>query len=304
MDTPLRPPRYSEQRLRNGCQSPLLDTSASVDRHPPSALAIGDHIFERTVTDTMTRWGLSLCHATYHRHVVTDISRSNGHWQWHFKNRFPANITFAKTLHSPDPTVSSSPPPGMPDFPHRESTPRDSPDWTLTRWECRPRSPPSIQDSPKTLTFTELSGRHARTIANQLLAGGPDGQFDHVLPGVQKWKHAFVASKYGVPYSLAILAQPYNSDTGRGTGDHTLYLTRLCNHPAAPKNTSSWMIGRLRGWLRANTDVKKLIAIAGVDGNPGTVYKAAGMEKTTTTTVTSDDPSLGTWTKHRWEASL
>jgi len=64
------------------------------------------------------------------------------------------------------------------------------------------------------------------------------------------------------------------------------------------------MIGQIRSWLRANTDVKKLIAIAGVGGNKGTVYKAAGMEKTLSKTVTSDDPILGTWTKHRWKTSL
>jgi len=290
-----------EQRLRYGDQPSELDLDVT---HPPSELAIGDHIFERSTARRQYKWGLDLVKATYHRRVVTDINRVDSHWQWEFRHRLPADVSFVETLHSDSPTITTSPPPQMPDFPRSTATYRDAPDWRFTRWECRPTSPPPITASPKTLDFTELSGPLSRTIANQLLAGGPDGCFDHVLPGVQKWKWAFVATNNRAPYSIAILAQPYNSDTAFGTGEHTLYLSRLCNHPSAPKNTSSWMIGQIRSWLRANTDVKKLIAIAGVGGNKGTVYKAAGMEKTLSKTVTSDDPILGTWTKHRWKTSL
>jgi len=171
-----------EQRLRYGDQPSELDLDVT---HPPSELAIGDHIFERSTARRQYKWGLDLVKATYHRRVVTDINRVDSHWQWEFRHRLPADVSFVETLHSDSPTITTSPPPQMPDFPRSTATYRDAPDWRFTRWECRPTSPPPITASPKTLDFTELSGPLSRTIANQLLAGGPDGCFDHVLPGVQ-----------------------------------------------------------------------------------------------------------------------
>jgi hypothetical protein len=119
---------------------------------------------------------------------------------------------------------------------------------------------------------------------------------------VQKWVHAFTATHDESPYSIAVLGQPYNSDTGEGTGEHTVYLTRLCNHPCAPKNTSSWFIARIRDWLRQNTNVEELIALAGIGGNEGTVYKAAGMTQTGVREVTH--PRMGNWERRRYVEEL
>ena len=58
------------------------------------------------------------------------------------------------------------------------------------------------------------------------------------------------------------------------------------------------MLGRIRGWLRHNTDVETLVALAGIDGNRGTVYKAANFE--CDGEETADHPVHGEWHKRRW----
>lgn len=287
--------------LRHGGQPTPLDLS--VTSHPPSSLSPGDHVFERTIIDSRTRFGIREVKAKYQRRVVEEIVRVGGEWQWHFRNRLPAGEAFVETLLSDAPDIRSYPPPRMPDYPKSSNSPAGKqpthqPDWQCIRWECPPKTPPELDGSPKTLTFTHLSGDGSRRLVNRLLAGGPDGQFDHLLPGVQKWTDAFLASHDGHPYSVAVLGQPYNSDTAEGTGEHTVYLTRLCNHPCAPPNTSSWMLGRIRGWLRANTEVKKIVSLAGIDNNQGTVYEAAGFTHDESRTVVH--PQYGEWQKHRW----
>lgn len=291
-----------EFRLRYICQPTSLDCRSDPEtEHLPGSLAIGDHVFERVETGkTRTIEGIDEIRVQYHRRVVTDIVRVDGHWEWHFKQRLPAGEEFVRTLLSKDPSVRSYPPPEMPDFPHSaQSVGVDrSRDWMCERWEC-PVSPiPRIDGSPKKLSFGKVSGEGSRNLVNRLLGGGPDGRFDHLLPGVQKWKHAFVASYNGRPYSVAVLEHSRNTHLGEGTGEKVLYLSRLCNHPHAPKNTSSWILGRMRGWLRHNTDVETVVALAGIDGNEGIVYKAANFEYDGEQTV--NHPVHGEWSKRRW----
>jgi hypothetical protein len=287
-------------RLRYGSQPSPLDLADTT--HLPSSLEVGRHVFEREVIDSRTRFNITEVKARYRRRVVDDIKRNGDSWQWHFKYRLPAGPSFARTLLSDAPDVRSYPPPRMPDFPRcrpdANDPPTQEPDWQTVRWECPPETPPALSCSPKALTFTHLSGTGSRRLANRLLAGGPDGQFDHLLRGVQKWTDAFLAAHDGHPYSIAVLGPPYNA----ATGEDVVYLTRLCNHPHAPNNTSSWMLGRIRGWLRANTDVETLVSLAGVDGNRGTVYEAAGFEYDGAETVVH--PRFGEWTKHRWADTI
>ena len=291
-----------EFRLRYISQPTPLDCRDDPDvEHLPSGLAIGDHIYERVETgETRCVAGVDEIHVQYHRRVVTDIVRTDGQWEWHFKERLPAGEDYVRTLLSNDPSVRSYPPPEMPDFPHPpQSIGVDrSRDWVCERWECPPESPPAVGGSPKELRFKKVAGEGSRALVNRLLGGGPDGRFDHLLPGVQKWKHAFIASYDGRPYSVAVLEHSRNTHLGEGTGEKLLYLSRLCNHPHAPKNTSSWMLGRIRGWLRHNTEVETLIALAGIDGNSGTIYKAANFEYDGEQTV--DHPVHGEWNKRRW----
>lgn len=291
-----------ELRLRYINQPAPLDYRTNQDvEHLPSSLAIGDHVFERVDTgETRRLAGVDEVKARYHRRVVTDIVRADGQWEWHFKERLPAGEDYVRILESKDPSVRSYPPPEMPSTPHApQSIGADkSQDWACERWECPPESPPVLDISPKKLRFEKASGTGSRNLVNRLLGGGSDGQFDHLLPGVQKWKHAFVASYDGRPYSVAVLEHSRNTHLGEGTGEKLLYLSRLCNHPHAPKNTSSWMLGRIRGWLRHNTEVETLVALAGIDGNDGTVYKAANFEYDGE--VIDEHDVYGEWRKKRW----
>ena len=58
------------------------------------------------------------------------------------------------------------------------------------------------------------------------------------------------------------------------------------------------MLGRIRGWLRHNTEVETLVALAGIDGNDGTVYKAANFEYDGE--VIDEHDVYGEWRKKRW----
>jgi len=296
------PSSVRESRLRHGSQPTPLDyRDVSGPEFLPGCLTVGDHVFERIETGKeRTIAGIREIQVRYERRVVTDITRSGEGWVWHFKERLPACGDFVRTLLSKDSTVRSYPPPEMPDFPiSQDSIGEDRrDDWECSRWECPPISPPIPDCSPKKLHFEKVSGEGSRYLVNRLLAGGPDGEFDHLLCGVQKWKHAFVASYDGYPYSVAVLEHSRNTHLGEGTGEKLLYLSRLCNHPHAPKNTSSWMLGRIRGWLRHNTNVEQMVALAGINGNQGVVYKAANFEYDGQSEV--EHEQHGKWLKRRW----
>ncbi len=308
-NTPTTP---GSEFLRIGSQPTPLDMGEKEIVHPPSYLGIGDHVFEREILATRSRFGIDEEKVRYRRRVVEDIKRTpNGSWQWHFRYRLPAGEDFVKTLVSKSPAVRSYPPSRMPDFPLKSYHPRvdqalpvpyRSPDWQCVRWECCPKEPPAIGGSPKQLNFHQVSGNGSRYLVNRLLSGGPDGQFDHILSGVNKFKFAFIATHNGHPYSVLTLAQPYNSDTGNGDGSEVLYLTRLCNHPHAPKNTSSWMIGKARRYVKNHTAVNRLVAIAGINNNTGTVYDAAGFDLDSVTHRKHD--IHGPWKSYRWVCEL
>lgn len=289
----------TKKRLRYGEHPEPLDTDCNY--YPPSCLSVGDHIFERTVLDERKRFGIKEVKASYRRLIVREIQRDSSGWQWCFHNRLPATEELVQTLLSDSPAIRSYPPPGMPDFPRGPDPPLE-PDFEHTRWECPPETPPQLNCSPKSLDAVHLEGEGSLMLVNRLLAGGPDGRFDHKLPGVPGFKHAFLAVHDSFPYSVATLEVPYNSDTGDGNGEVVLYLTRLCNHPHAPKNTSSWFLARIRGWIRHNTDVEKLVALAGIDDNTGTVYDAADF--TYEGTETAVHSTFGEWARHRWVTKI
>ena len=126
--------------------------------------------------------------------------------------------------------------------------------------------------SPSELSFERVSGRGSRTEVNTFLDGADDGLVAHELGGVASWKTAFVARYDGAIVS-AIVLHYYNPAQN---GD-AICITRLANHPSAPKNTSTWMIARARRWAE-RTGHERIVAYAGVGGNEGTCYRAAGFE--------------------------
>lgn len=296
--------------VRDGSEPAPLDHGLSED--DPSALApticSGDHVFERSVIDTRSRFPVAEVKAVYRRRLVTGVTLSpdGSELTVAFQKRLPADASMVTTLHSTDPEWRTYPPPGMPDFPRSVATPGSTPDWCIRHWEPKRASPPLLEDVTD-LTVHHVSGPGSRRLVNHLLIGGPDGRIDHRLGGVAKWKAGFVATNDGHPYSVGVLAQPYSYNYPEARDEW--YITRLANHPQRPPNTSSWMLARIRDWVREHTDRKRLVAIAGVDDNTGTCYRAAGFELDRVETVTStgwegragrSPARRGEWTAHRF----
>ena len=166
--------------------------------------------------------------------------------------------------------------------------------------------------TPSDLSFEKIEGPGSRLEVNLFLEGDVDELVFHQLGGVQKWKAAFVSRFEGAIVSVIVLHH-YNPSTNGSE----IAITRLANHTVAPKNTSTWMIGRARKWAeRAGYD--RLATYADLDANDGTVYEAAGMDRDgePETVVgkswVEDDEKQDdgesehqeTWTRQKWVSEL
>lgn len=159
-------------------------------------------------------------------------------------------------------------------------------------------------DTPSELTFEKIEGRGSRTEVNNFLEGARDGLVSHELGGVQSWKAAFVARYNGAIVS-ALVVHHYNPSTN----GVELAITRLANHTSAPHNTSTWMIARARKWAE-RAGYERLATYAGVGGNDGVCYRAAGFEavgEAETVTGTSwagEQAASGEWVKQKFVDDL
>lgn len=167
--------------------------------------------------------------------------------------------------------------------------------------------------SPTALTFEKIEGRGSRREVNAFLDGAGDGLVFHQLGGVASWKAAFAARYEGALVSAVVLHHYHPSTNGS-----EIAVTRLANHECAPPNTASWMLAKARDWAeRAGYD--RIAAYAGVDGNDGTCYRAAGFEPVgdpevvsgTSWTASDDDGGDGdgdgaaaTWRKQKYVDDL
>lgn len=150
------------------------------------------------------------------------------------------------------------------------------------------------------LTFEKIDGRGSRKTVNAFLTGYEDGTVDHACGGVHHWKAAFVARYEGHIIAALVLAPPQNGVLAAEREE--IVISRIACHPVCPKNTSSWMIAKARDWAeRAGYD--RIAALAGVDGNRGTCYQAAGfvLEDETTGYV---DGNGDVWHKRRYVDEL
>lgn len=125
------------------------------------------------------------------------------------------------------------------------------------------------------LRFEKIEGRGSRKEVNAFLEGYEDGCVDHACGGVHHWKAAFVARYEGHIIAALVLAPPQNGVLA-AEGDE-IVISRIACHPARPQNTSSWMIARARDWAE-RSGYRRIAALAGVDGNRGTCYRAAGFD--------------------------
>jgi len=94
----------------------------------------------------------------------------------------------------------------------------------------------------------------------------------HPLGGVPGWKACFGARYRDSIVAVLVVGRPVARASDDGT---ELSITRFCRRDDRPANTGSWLIARARKWAELE-GYETLTAHAGVAGNYGTVYEAAG----------------------------
>lgn len=120
--------------------------------------------------------------------------------------------------------------------------------------------------TPLSVSDLELVRERERKAVNEFL------EQRHPLGSVPGWKACFSARYKDSIVALVVIGRPVARQADDGT---ELNITRFCRRDDRPANTGSWLIARARDWARLEGyDV--LSAHAGVAGNYGTVYEAAG----------------------------
>jgi hypothetical protein len=111
----------------------------------------------------------------------------------------------------------------------------------------------------------------------------------HPLGSVPGWRACWEARYQDMPVASIVVGRPVARHTD---DDSVCSIIRLARRDDRPANTGSWLIARSRNWCRLE-GYDTLEAHAGVAGNHGTVYEAAGF-----TLVSSEVVDTSTWT-HR-----
>ena len=125
--------------------------------------------------------------------------------------------------------------------------------------------------TPDAVNDLTLCRERSRTEINEFL----DSELvDHQLGSVPGWKAAFGARYNEKLVAICILSRPVAREID---ADRTISISRFAALPTRPQNTGSWLIARAREWARLE-GYENLIAYAGVAGNYGTIYEAAGFE--------------------------
>jgi len=133
----------------------------------------------------------------------------------------------------------------------------------------------SISDppSPSSVEHVEVVRERKKQPVNEFL------EQRHPLGGVPGWKACFSGRYKDSIVGLIVVGRP----TARMADDGTeLSITRFCRREDRPVNFGSWLIARVRKWAGLE-GYETLSAHAGVAGNHGTVYEAAGFEVTDVT---------------------
>lgn len=121
---------------------------------------------------------------------------------------------------------------------------------------------------PSSVNALELHRERSRNEINEFL------QEHHPLGGVPGWKACFSARYNDELVAVVVVGRPVSRLADDGT---ELSITRFSRTETRPANTGSWLIARARRWVRLE-GYDTLSAHAGVAGNYGTVYEAAGFE--------------------------
>jgi hypothetical protein len=146
----------------------------------------------------------------------------------------------------------------------------------MTQWvDVRAQSNVPESDHVDELSFEKIEGRGSRKTVNAFLTGYEDGHVDHACGGVHHWKAAFVARYEGHIVGAIVLAPPQNGVLA--AGGEEIVISRIACHPVRPENTATWLIAHARDWAE-RTGYNRVSALAGVDGNRGLCYEAAGFD--------------------------
>jgi hypothetical protein len=122
--------------------------------------------------------------------------------------------------------------------------------------------------SPSSVSDLTLIRERERQPINEFL------EQRHPLGSVPGWKACFSARYRDSIVAVVVIGRPVARNADDGT---ELSITRFCRRDDRPANTGSWLIARARKWVELE-GYNTLSAHAGVAGNYGTVYEAAGFE--------------------------
>lgn len=157
-----------------------------------------------------------------------------------------------------------------------------------------PPTPPSTGD-------LQLSRERSRTDVTRFL------ERNHPRGGVPGWKACFGARYEGHLVACVVLERPSARMLDDGT---VVEITRFALREDRPANTGSWLIARARRWA-ALEGFERLISYAGVAGNEGITYQAAGFECADVSvadgsgwTNRSNRDSWGDYERRRYEYEL
>lgn len=128
----------------------------------------------------------------------------------------------------------------------------------------------------------------------------------HPLGSVPGWKACFSGRYKDSIVALVVVGRP----VARQAPDSELSITRFCRREDRPANTGSWLIARVRQWASLE-GYETLSAHAGVAGNYGTVYEAAGFRCESVTTADGsgwlsrdDRDSWDDYERRKWVSDL
>jgi len=122
--------------------------------------------------------------------------------------------------------------------------------------------------TPSSVNHFELTRERSHKTVNRFL------ERVHPRGDVAGWKACFGARYEGHLVACIVLSRPSARMLDDGS---VVEITRFGIRDDRPANTGSWLISRARMWCELE-GFDRLIAYAGVSGNKGITYQAAGFE--------------------------
>ncbi len=124
---------------------------------------------------------------------------------------------------------------------------------------------------PRSVSDLRVTRERSRNEINRFLELD---DVNHKLGDVPGWKAAFGARYNSKLIAVCILGRPVSRMVDSNA---EISITRFAARPERPANTGSWLIARARRWAFLE-GYERVSAHAGVAGNEGTMYAAAGFE--------------------------